>query len=228
MKRIKKIIGLIWLSLFIILIVCSLIVIVGTFNHSTTVLNEKHYNTVDELHENYLISLSEAYYNGDSMTDYYPKEIVTHFEKETDVFVICTYSSSIDGEVNQNALLVYIAKKNETGYYLEVPYLGVGAIYSAVVPLHSDYSHRSYTNNYTEYKTLNSKLCYGFAYKNNHETNSLYFDDIEMGEMKCINPFTDEEFILCYAVSDKVYHFFEMLVVPTSKRHTLKTNESVS
>mgnify|MGYP003297370622 CR=1 FL=1 len=53
------------------------------------------------------------------------------------------------------------------------------------------------------------------------EDYELYFDDIRMNEIKITNPFTEEKFMLCYAVSDKTYNFIEMLFTPRDKRHTL-------
>ena len=156
------------------------------------------------------------------MTDYYPKSIVDYFEYNNDVFVVCTYSSLIDGEIRDDSLFVYIVKNDDNRYYLEIPHFGLSSIYSALVPLHDDYDSFEYKSEiYTEYKNSTYKLCYGFAYKEVDEDYELYFDDIRMDEIKITNPFTEEKFMLCYAVSDKTYNFVEMLFTPLDKRHTL-------
>ena len=49
------------------------------------------------------------------MTDNYPKELVSYFEDGENVIVLCTYSSDIDSEVNQDSILAYIAKKIPKG-----------------------------------------------------------------------------------------------------------------
>ena len=116
----------------------------------------------------------------------------------------------------------YVVKNDDNGYYLEIPYFGLSSIYSSLVPLHDDYDSFEYKSKiYTEYKNSTYKLCYGFAYKEVDEDYELYFDDIRMNEIKITNPFTEEEFMLCYAVSDKTYNFVEMLFTPSDKRHTL-------
>ena len=152
----------------------------------------------------------------------YLADSLGYFEEENDAFVVCTYSSLIDSEVVQDSLFVYIVMKDEQGYYLEIPHLGVSTIYGAVIPLHNDYTDWSYKWHYTEYKNTSLKHCYGFAFKNETDDYDLYFDDHKMNEFKCVNPFTEQEFVLCYAVSDKVYNFFEMIFVPMEDRHTLE------
>ena len=42
-----------------------------------------------------------------------------------------------------------------------------------------------------------------------------------MNEIKITNPFTEEKFMLCYAVSNNTYNFVEMLFTPRDKRQTL-------
>ena len=43
-----------------------------------------------------------------------------------------------------------------------------------------------------------------------------------MEEKIFINPFTNEEFILCYSVSDVTYTFFQKLFVKKEDRHYLE------
>ena len=43
-----------------------------------------------------------------------------------------------------------------------------------------------------------------------------------MNEIEIINPFSEEEIVICYAVSDKVYNYFEKLFVSNDKMHTLE------
>ena len=44
----------------------------------------------------------------------------------------------------------------------------------------------------------------------------------KMNETECMNPFTGEEFILCYASSDKTYNVIESIMTPKDERHTLE------
>lgn len=222
MKKVGKTIGFIYLILLVLIFVCSFVIIYGVCNTRTTIFQNKYYNSIEELHNDYVKNLDKAYDNGESMTDYYPKSIVDYFEYNNDVFVVCTYSSLIDGEIKDDSLFVYIVKNDDNGYYLEIPHFGLSSIYSALVPLHDDYDSFEYKSKiYTEYKNSTYKLCYGFAYKEVDEDYELYFDDIRMNEIKITNPFTEEKFMLCYAVSDKTYNFVEMLFTPRDKRHTL-------
>ena len=59
-------------------------------------------------------------------------------------------------------------------------------------------------------------------YKASDDIRKFYFDSTEMSEVKCVNPFTGEEFILCYASSDKTYNVIESLITPQDERHTLE------
>lgn len=221
MKKIGKGIGAFCLCILALMITCVIVIIYGICNTNTTILNNKYYISIEELHKDYVLELGRAYDDGASMTDYYPKEIVDYFEENEDVFVICTYSSLIDGKIKEDSLLIYIVKKNDEGYYLEIPHFGISAIHSTPVLLQNNYTSCEYTQSYIEYKNDNYQACYGFAFKKIDEDNEFYFDGVKMKEFKIINPFTDEEFELCYAVSDKVYNFIEMIFVPKNKRHTL-------
>ena len=221
MKKNGKILIIICLSILIICVFCIISIIYGICNYNTTIFKNQYYDSVEELHDDYLLELEEAYNNGDSMTDYYPKKIVNYFEEGKNVYVICTYSSLFEADVNTSALLVYILNKNEKGYYLEIPYYGVSAIYSAIIPLHDDYENSDYKKNYMEYKNKNSKICYGFAYKSYSENYNLLFDGNIMEEIEFTNPFTKEQFMLCYGTSNKVYNIIEMLFTPLNERHSL-------
>lgn len=222
MKKIVKILGIFYLFVFAMLIIGVFILIAAMFNYNTSIFNEKYYETIEELHNDYVAELNKAYNDGASSTDYYPEEIVDYFEESDDVFVICTYSSSIDRKIIESSLYVYVVKKDDKSFYLEIADSGVTEIYFAIIPLNDDYNGRDYDWYYTEYKNKEYKVCYGFAYKNIKSNYELYFDDGKMNEVKCMNPFSGEEFILCYATSNKVYNFFEMLFVPKDERHTLK------
>jgi hypothetical protein len=226
MKKIGKMLGIIlaavWIGALTLFIVSGVIIISQISDYNTTVFNDKTYNTIEELHSDYLEALDLAYNNGDSMTDYYPKELVSYFEDGDDVLVVCKYSSDMNTEVKQDSLLVYIVKKTIEGYHLEIPRMGISAIYMAVIPLHSNYDHFSYDYSYVEYKTPEEKKCYGFAFKDTNADYDLYFDGVKMDEIKCVNPFTDEEFILCYATSDKTYNVLESFMTPKDQRHTLE------
>ena len=220
MKKIGKIFGIIYLTLLGIFVACVIAVVYGICNTTTTIFNNKYYISPEELHKDYVLELDRAYYNGASMTDYYPKEIVDYFETNDDVFVICTYSSLIDGTINEDSLLIYILKKSDKGYYLEIPYFGISAIHATSVPLRNNYTSCEYIQSYIEYKNDNYQACYGFAFKKDYD-NEFYFDNIKMNEFRIKNPFTDEELELCYALSNKVYSFIEKIFIPINKRHTL-------
>lgn len=226
MKIIGKIFGIafavVWISVLILCIVSGVIILLQVSNYSTTVFNDTNYITIEELHYDYIEALEYAHFNGDSMTDYYPKELVSYFEDGENVIVLCTYSSDIDSEVKQDSILAYIAKKNIEGYYLEIPYMGISAIYMAIVPLHSNYDHFTYHYAYVEYKTLEEARCYGFAFKDSSASHTMLFDGVKMDEIECVNPFTGEEFILCYAASDKTYNVLESFMTPKDERHTLE------
>jgi hypothetical protein len=212
----------IFVSVLILFVVSVIIVFAQITNYNTTVFNDTTYATIEQLHHDYIEALEFAYYNGDSSTDNYPKELVSYFEDGEDVMVVCTYSSNIGSEVKQDSLLVYIVKKTVDGYYLEIPSMGISSIYMAVIPLHSDYDHFTYDSSCVEYKTIEQKKCYGFAFKNASADYTLYFDGLKMKETECMNPFTGEEFILCYAASDKTYNVIESLITPQDERHTLE------
>ena len=217
-----KFLSVIWISVVIIMLISGVIIIAQISNYNTIVFNDTTYETIEELHNNYLEALDRAYKNGDSMTDNYPKELVSYFEDGEDVIVLCTYSSSIDGESNRDSLLVYIAKKTNEGYYLEIPNMGISAVYMAIIPLHSNYEHFSYDYSYMEYKTPEEKKCYGFAFKDSSASHTMYFDGVKMDEKECTNPFTGEKFILCYASSDRTYNVIQSFIVPKEERHTLE------
>ena len=224
--KILKILGMIlaavWIGALLLCIVSGVIIFSQITNYNTTVFNDTTYVTIEKLHDDYVEALERAYSNGDSVTDYYPQELVSYFEDGEDVIVICTYSSGINTEVKQDSLLVYIAKKTIEGYYLEIPHMGISAVYMAVIPLHSNYDHFTYDYAYMEYKTVEQKKCYGFAFKDTSAEHALYFDGLKMNETECMNPFTGEEFILCYASSDKTYNVIESIMTPKDERHTLE------
>ena len=224
--KLLKVLGItlaaIFVSVLILFVVSVIIVFAQITNYNTTVFNDTTYATIEQLHHDYIEALEFAYYNGDSSTDNYPKELVSYFEDGEDVMVVCTYSSNIGSEVKQDSLLVYIVKKTVDGYYLEIPSRGISSIYMAVIPLHSDYDHFTYDSSYAEYKTIEQKKCYGFAFKNASADYTLYFDGLKMKETACVNPFTGEEFILCYAASDKTHNVIELLITPQDERHTLE------
>ena len=50
---------------------------------------------------------------------------------------------------------------------------------------------------------------------------SLLFDENIMREVEFTNPFTKEQFMLCYGASNKVYNIIEMLFTPLNERHSL-------
>ena len=221
MKKVGKIISIFYLCIFGLMIICVIVIVYGICNTNTTIFNNKYYISIEELHEDYILELDKAYNAGASMTDYYPKEIVNYFEENDDVFVVCTYSSLIHGKIKEDALFIYIVKKNNEGYYLEIPHFGVSAIHSISVPLYNSYTSCEYTQSYIEYKNNNYQSCYGFAFKRIDNDNDFYFDGVRMNKFRIINPFTEKEVELCYAVSDKVYNFIEMIFVSKNKRHTL-------
>ena len=221
MKIFKGATLLILISLTLVFFISITLIIYGICNRNMTLFQNKYYDTVEELHYEYLLEFEKSYNNGDSMTDYYPEKLVNYFEDNDVVYVICTYSSLIDKNVETDSLMVYILNKNHNGYYLEIPYYGISAIYSAIIPLHDNYENLDYKKNYTEYKNKDFEVCYGFAYKNNKESYNLLFDDSIMKEIECINPFTNEEFILCYGTSQKVYNLIGMILTPLEERHIL-------
>ena len=191
-------------------------------------MRDKYYDAVDELFDDYLMYLDYSYHHG--MTDYFSREIVEYFEDGDDLFVICKFCSRnnyTDGTVWQDQLLVFVAEKSENGYHLEIPlWMGIEGIYAvntAIVPLHDDYNNKAFPSYHSWGNTVQLRTkCYGFAYKSIDETRSLYFDGNKMKEIECINPFTNEPFILCYSDEGKFYSLFEMLFVPQHKRHTLE------
>ena len=197
-------------------------------NEKVGILNDKKYDTIDELHSDYrelLAKLPESQ-NGD--IECFPHEIVMHFKNGNNTYVVCTYTSLFANindaqKLNQDKLLIYIVKW-EDGYYLELPRdWTFGSVTHAQVELHTNYEEAiKYRHNFEEVREQDSKICYGFAYKNTGDKHALLFDGVTMDEVDCKNPFTGDEFILCYAISNKTYTPFERLFIPAIKQHTIE------
>lgn len=197
-------------------------------NEKIGILNDKKYDSIEELHNDYraLFAKLPESQNGD--IDCFPYEIVAHFKNGNIVFVVCTYTSlfaNINDSQNldQGQLYIYIVKWEE-GYYLELPRNWTfGHVTHAHVELHTNYEEAiKHRNNFEEVEEQNDKICYGFAYKNIDDKHTLLFDDVTMDEVECRNPFTGENFVLCYAVSNRTYTPFERLFIPTIKQHTIE------
>ena len=218
MKKVAKF-ALIIILIFILLLLSSCI---GMFtsleSRDVYVLNDTKYHTIEDLHQAYC-----AHYESDTQTDYYPRDMVMYFCKDNNVFVVSTYSTELGGAVYEDVLWVYIAKQDADGYYIELPKADV--IEYAKLYLHDDYVEIADKWYYTEHRRKNEDLCYAFVYKSKDEPINLYFDGVKMDETICINPFTQEEFILCYATSNKTYSTLECLVIPMEKRHTLEVKQ---
>ena len=197
-------------------------------NEKVGILNDKKYDNIDELHSDYRALLAKLPESQNGDIDCFPYEIVTHFRNGKNVYVVCTYTSQFaninDAEKpNQDELLIYIVKW-EDGYYLELPRSWtLGSVTHAHVELHTNYEEAiKYRNNFKEVREQNTKICYGFAYKNIGDKHDLLFDGVTMDEIECQNPFTGDEFILCYAISNKTYTPYERLFIPAIKQHTIE------
>ena len=220
---VKKVIKLICIIITVVLI--SMIIIgvlsgIGLFValsvKKCTNLNDRTYSTIEELHQEY-----KTVCYSDVDIDHYPDEIVQTIQYEDFIFVVCTEKIS-NGSKVEDELLIYAVKPTNDGYILEVPYWGVSAIPRAHLQLGEDYSSFDYHYMDLQYVTENDSVCFGFMYKSADDTREFYFDGIEMSEVKCVNPFTGEEFILCYASSDKTYNVIESIMTPKDERHTLE------
>ena len=212
--KVLKIIAGIWIFFVIILILSGVGLLWSLSVVECTNLNDKCYTTVEELHEDY----KNACYS-DVDVNRYPDEILLTFNAEDFVFVVCTEKGGPDAE---DELIIYAIKETDEGYILEVPFWGVSAIRRAYVQLTDEYSSYDYHYMALQYVTENDSVCFGFMYKKATDTRQLYFDGVKMDEVKCTNPFTNEEFIICYAASDKTYNVFEALTTPKDERHTLE------
>lgn len=215
-KSIATIISVAWISLIIVGVLSGVALLWSMSVKKCTNLNDKSYATIEELHEDY----KTACYSEVDL-DTYPNEIVQTIQVEDFVFVVCTETKSNGLEI-KDELLIYAVKTVNGGYILEVPYWGVDAIPRAHVQLTEDYSSFDYHYMDLQYVTENDSVCFGFMYKTVDDTRQFYFDGAEMSEVKCVNPFTGEEFILCYASSDKTYNVIESLITPKDERHTLE------
>ncbi len=142
-------------------------------------------------------------------------------QMEDFVFVVCTEKDKHDVQI-EDELFIYAIKETDAGYVLEVPFWGESAIPCAHVQLKEEYSSYDYHYMALQYVTEDDSLCFGFMYKKATDTRQVYFDGVKMKEIECINPFTGEEFILCYATSNKTYNVIESIMTPKDKRHTLE------
>lgn len=220
MRKILKVLGMtfsvVWIAAVIIWFISCGILLWSLSVVECTNLNDKSYTTIEELHEDYK---SVCYSDVD--IDIYPDEIVLTFKVEDFIFVVCTEKNDNDIQI-EDELLIYAIKETDEGYILEVPYFGVSVIRRAHVQLKEEYSSYDYHYMAMQYVTENDSLCFGFMYKKSTDTRQFYFDGVKMDEIKCANPFTGEEFILCYAASDKTYNVIESLMTPKDERHTLE------
>ena len=187
------------------------------FVSDTYIFNNTKYSTVEELHTAYQAGINQF------PSACYPQDLVMYFSNGSEVFVVCTYSHYENSEL-ENKLMVYVAKKDESGFYLECS-RGLANINQAWLELNDDYEDILNDLYYAEYMTKTCNQSYGFVYKNKAATIDLYFDGVKMDEIICINPFTREEFILCYATSNKTYSILECLFIPMEKRHTLEVKQ---
>ena len=188
------------------------------FISDADIFNNTKYSTVEELHAAYQAGYEQ--FPGACR----PCDIVTYFSKESEVFVICTYAHCANSGIYQEKLIAYIVKKDQEGFYLECT-RGIANINQAIFDLKNDYEDILNDLYYAEYRTRSQNNCYAFVYKSKSEPIDLYFDGVKMDETICINPFTQEEFILCYATSNKTYSILECLFVPMEKRHTLEVKQ---
>ena len=220
MKKVIRSIGIIisvaWISLIIAGVLSGVALLWSLSVDKCTNLNDKSYSTIEELHEDYKAA---SYLEVD--LDTYPNEIVQTIQVEDFVFVVCTETKSNGLEI-KDELLIYAVKTVNGGYILEVPYWGVDAIPRAHLQLGENYSSYDYYHMDLQYVTENDSVCFGFMYKASDDIRKFYFDSTEMSEVKCVNPFTGEEFILCYAASDKTYNVIESFITPQDERHTLE------
>lgn len=213
MKKVAKIVLIMLLVLTMLpLSSCAL------FVSDTYIFNNTKYSTVEELHAAFQAGYEQ--FPGACR----PCDLVTYFSKESEVFVICTYAHCAKCGISQEELMAYIVKKDQDGFYLECS-RGLANINRAIFDLKNDYEDILNDLYYAEYRTRSQNNCYAFVYKSKSEPIDLYFDGAKMDEITCINPFTQEEFILCYAVSDKTYSIIERIFVPMEKRHTLEVKQ---
>ena len=213
MKKVAKIVLIMLLVLTMLpLSSCAI------FISDTDIFNNTKYSTVEELHAAFQAGYEQF------VGACRPCDLVTYFSKESEVFVICTYAHCAKCDISQEELMVYIVKKDQDGFYLECT-RGIANINRAYLGLNDDYEDILNELYYAEYRTKTCNKSYGFVYKNKAAPIDLYFDGAKMDEITCINPFTQEEFILCYAVSDKTYSIIERIFVPMEKRHTLEVKQ---
>jgi hypothetical protein len=215
MEKAGKIIAWIWLVSLLILVLSLITLFICLSIDKCTLLNDKKYDTIEELHEDY----KWACYTDPDLT-YYPNRIVFTHDIKNYVFVFCT--EAYKGDEFDTHLTSYVVKIVDEQYVLEVPYFGVASVPRADLPLHDNYTHRDYYDSYMQYVTENEALCFAFAYKGLGESNDIYFDGYKMQEIKCTNPFTNEEFLLCYSTSPKTYTALEAICIPEENRHTLE------
>ena len=219
MKTIGKIFVIILAcSMVLFLLICFIALIYYLEDDQTTWLNDKLYNSIEELHIDY----KNACYDEPSI-DYIPDEIVfTHCVGDS-VLVVCTEKPRCCSKYD-DYLNIYVVKYIDGRFALVVPTLGgIAYVDSAEIYMHNDYGSLDYLYDaHMQYISKEEKICYGFAYKRVDDTYDLYFDGNKMDEVKCVDPFKNEEFILCYATSNKVYNTFQAIVTPREKRHTFE------
>ena len=207
--KLKKI-----LKIFIVLI---LLFTASSCSFSKPILDGRSYDTIEELYEDF----KKEHKVKDIVTDFYPIKLTFYVNIEDKWFVFSTYSSSRYDDVNYDSLYGFVVRENENKKYeLQTPEF---AGQWCELPLSNDYDGNDYHCYYfMDCKLNGEKKSIGFAYKEIDDTYNLYYDGIKMEEEIFINPFTNKEFILCYAVSDVTYNVIKNIFVNLKDRHSLE------
>ncbi len=207
--------GIFFIGCFVLLVICSVIGICYLVFDKSTVLDNKQYDSIEELHNDYVRVTST---DGDPDRDHFPRELIGYVNFDNACIAICTYAHDENKEIDQEELYAYLIEENEGKFILRNPSL-ISA--SAIFPLNSNYQSNDYDSYYFQCYFTEEEYSIGIAYKDVTEARKLYFDGNEMCEKEMINPITGERFILCYGKSDKTYNYIQKLFTKPEERHTL-------
>ena len=215
MKKTKKyhviaVICIIGITIYIASMICGFIIVA---NEELRFLEDKEYGSIKELHCDYI----KAYCNkfgDDSGIHEYPRDFVFCVNIEDKWFVFCTesdYSDGAYGEIDSHELWIYLVTERNGKYIFGTE---ENKSISGRLKLKDDYfDGYGLSVDYDSMKDFNSKNeTIFFAYKNKENPKKFYFDGNKMQEIKAINPVTNEEFILCYGISDRTQSGVDVII----------------
>ena len=204
-------------KIFNIFIVLILLFTASSCSFSKPILDGKSYDTIENLFEDF-----KCVESANKSEIYIADELAFYIKIEDKTFVFYTYFSKNKNRIDENNLLAIVVSENKKGRYELLTPEFIGGLWCEL-PLSNDYDGNDYHCYYfMDCKLNGEKKSIGFAYKEIDDTYNLYYDGIKMEEEIFFNPFTNKEFILCYAVSDVTYNVIKNIFVNLEDRHSLE------